>query len=277
MSGKKKGSLLNRVLGKGKEDEEGGAPKSKKGKKNKLEKQPSIRESVHSERAPTMHSVTHHGSEGPLHYEEHQHHGAPVTAVHEEDPYSPFDEGASYMHMREPSTIHVRPESNAHHNSAGYFEQPFSQSPRAHPNVISLGEQGHGHAQLDEHVAFAGVSRQPTILSPHQSSEAPRMLKPGDQMEIDPRNPPTFVVDEGVTLEIGDEENGFVPYEQYLANLAKQPPPTNGGTYIVQGGGDVVIQDENGNVIKTIPGTGANAGRGEPQIHHVNGSTIVVL
>lgn len=28
------------------------------------------------------------------------------------------------------------------------------------------------------------------------------MLKPGDQMEIDPRNPPTFVVDEGVTLEV---------------------------------------------------------------------------
>jgi len=32
MSSKKKGSLLNRVLGKGKEDEDGGAPKSKKGK-----------------------------------------------------------------------------------------------------------------------------------------------------------------------------------------------------------------------------------------------------
>ena len=29
------------------------------------------------------------------------------------------------------------------------------------------------------------------------------MLKPGDKMEIDPRNPPTFVVDEGVTLEVG--------------------------------------------------------------------------
>jgi len=95
------------------------------------------------------------------------------------------------------------------------------------------------------------------------------MLKPGDKMEIDPRNPPTFVLDEGVTLEvgslffhyeswlnlfvqIGDEEGGFIPYEQYLANLAKQPPPTAGGTYIVQGGGDVVIQDENGNVITKL-------------------------
>jgi hypothetical protein len=125
-----------------------------------------------------MHSVTHHGSEAPLHYEEH--HGVPVTAVHEEDPYGRFDEDESFMHMREPSTIHVHPESSAHHNSAGYFEQPFSQSPRgtvvhpasvhensaehvetAHPNVISLGEPGYGHANPDEHVAFAGVSRQP--------------------------------------------------------------------------------------------------------------------
>lgn len=286
MSSKKKNSLLNRVLGKGKDaDEEGGGGKGKKGKKGKLEKQPSIRESVHSERRQTMHSVT-HASEAPLHYEEDEyHHGAPVTAVHEEDPYSPFDDGGSYM--REPSAINVRPASHVHlghqsmgHQSGGdYFEQPFSESPRAHPNVISLGEHAHpGHAEPEAHVAIAGVSRQPTILSPHhQSTEAPRMLKPGDQMEIDPRNPPTFVVDEGVTLEIGDEENGFVPYEQYLANLAKQPPPSTGGTYIVQGGGDVVIQDENGDVIKTIPGTGAMAGRGEPQIHHVNGSTIVVL
>lgn len=31
------------------------------------------------------------------------------------------------------------------------------------------------------------------------------MLKPGDQMEIDPRNPPTFVIDEGITLEVCDE------------------------------------------------------------------------
>jgi hypothetical protein len=53
------------------------------------------------------------------------------------------------------------------------------------------------------------------------------------------------------TPQIGDEEHGFIPYEQYLANLAKQPPPKTGGTYIVQGGGDVVIQDENGAVIRT--------------------------
>jgi hypothetical protein len=54
------------------------------------------------------------------------------------------------------------------------------------------------------------------------------------------------------TLQIGDEENGFIPYEQYLANLSNQPPPKTGGTYIVQGGGDVVIQDENGAVIRTL-------------------------
>jgi hypothetical protein len=52
--------------------------------------------------------------------------------------------------------------------------------------------------------------------------------------------------------QIGDEENGFIPYEQYLANLSKQPPPKTGGTYIVQGGGDVVIQDENGVHIRTL-------------------------
>jgi hypothetical protein len=36
-----------------------------------------------------------------------------------------------------------------------------------------------------------------------------------------------------------------------LAELAAKPPPKTGGTYIVQGGGDVVIQDETGKVIRT--------------------------
>ncbi|PVF95871.1 hypothetical protein CPB86DRAFT_787553 [Serendipita vermifera] len=207
--------------------------------------------------------------------------------------------------MRQPSTINVRPPSqfirasqyNPHHHEGdgGYFEQPFSDSPRgtlnhhanvheppfehvetAHPAVVSLGEHEHAVEGTPGHVAVAGLSRQGTILSP-SGPETPRMLKPGDKMEIDPRNPPTFVVDDGVTLEIGDDENGYIPYEQYLANLAKQPPPKQGGTYIVQGGGDVVIQDDQGNVIRTIPGTGAMAGRGPPQIHEVNGSTIVIL
>jgi len=84
------------------------------------------------------------------------------------------------MPLREPSNIHVLPESSAGHNSEGYFDQPFSQSPRgtvvhpasvhenatehvetAHRNVISLGGQSHEHAQPEEHVAIAGVSRQP--------------------------------------------------------------------------------------------------------------------
>lgn len=271
MSTKKK-SLLGRVLGKGKDDDDGGGKKGK-GKKSKLTREPSIRESVMSEHPPTLHSA--HPSEAPLHYEE-EHHmgGAPVTAVHDDDPYSPFDEGHSMM--REPSAIHVRPPSHAM-QGGDYFMQPMSDSPRAHDsNVIALGHGQFGHAEPPEHISVAGVSRQPTVLAPGHV-ETPRMLKPGDQMEIDPSNPPTFVIDEGVTLEIGDEENGFIPYEEYLANLAKQPPKQTGGTYIVQGGGDVVIQDENGNVIKTIPGTGANAGRGPPQIHEVNGSTIVIL
>jgi len=273
MSGKpKKTSLLGKLVGKGNKDADDGGKKSKK--KGKLERQPSLRESMHSERPPTMRTATHASEGAPLHYEE-EHYGAPVTAVHEDDPYSPYDDGGSMM--REPSTINVRPASHMHHGGGDYFEQPFSESPRAHPNVISLGEQGGMHMERSEHVAVGGSSRQATVLAPGGSAEAPRMLKPGDQMEIDPRNPPTFVIDEGITLEIGDEENGFIPYEQYLANLAKQPPPKTGGTYIVQGGGDVVIQDENGAVIKTIPGTGANAGRGPPQIHEVNGSTIVVL
>lgn len=251
----------------------------KKGKKNKLERVPSTHESMHS-RSPTEARMSHR-SDAPLHYEEH--HGAPVTAVHEEDPYSPYDGGSM---MRQPSTINVRPPSqfirasqyNPHHHEGdgGYFEQPFSDSPRAHPAVVSLGEHEHTVEGTPGHVAVAGLSRQGTILSP-SGPETPRMLKPGDKMEIDPRNPPTFVVDDGVTLEIGDDENGYIPYEQYLANLAKQPPPKQGGTYIVQGGGDVVIQDDQGNVIRTIPGTGAMAGRGPPQIHEVNGSTIVIL
>ncbi|KAG8831168.1 hypothetical protein FRC17_003554 [Serendipita sp. 399] len=256
--------------------------------KRKLAKEPSLRESVHSVNAPTMHSVP---SSPPIEYDEElHHHGAPVTAVHEENPYSLYDRQS--MMMREPSAINVRPPSHA--QMGDYFQQQIHDSPRTsvirmaghheapsehaeparHSNVIALGaHEGYGHG---EHVAVAGVSRQPTILSPGHS-EAPRMLKPGDKMEIDPRNPPTFVIDEGVTLEIGDEETGFIPYEEYLAKLASQPPPQTGGTYIVQGGGDVVIQDESGTVIRTITGTGANAGRGPPQIHEVNGSTIVIL
>jgi len=289
MSGKqKKTSLLGKLVGKGKDNDEGGKKTKKKGK---LEKQPSLRESIHSERAHTMRTGTHLSDGAPLHYEE-EHYGAPVTAVHEDDPYSPYEDGGS---LRQPSAINVHRASNVH-GGGGYFDQPYNDSPRgtvhqsagehevpnehaetAHPNVFSLDGHGGMHMEPHEHVAVAGSSRQATILAPGGSSETPRMLKPGDQMEIDPRNPPTFVIDEGITLEIGDEENGFMPYEQYLANLAKQPPPKTGGTYIVQGGGDVVIQDENGAHIRTIPGTGANAGRGPPQIHEVNGSTIVVL
>jgi len=270
MSGKqKKTSLLGKLVGKGKDNDEGGKKTKKKGK---LEKQPSLRESIRSERAHTMRTGTHLSDGAPLHYEE-EHYGAPVTAVHEDDPYSPYEDGGS---LRQPSAINVHRASNVH-GGGGYFDQPYNDSPRAHPNVFSLGNHGGMHMEPHEHVAVAGSSRQATILAPGGSSETPRMLKPGDQMEIDPRNPPTFVIDEGITLEIGDEENGFIPYEQYLANLSNQPPPKTGGTYIVQGGGDVVIQDENGAVIRTIPGTGANAGRGPPQIHEVNGSTIVVL
>ncbi|CAG8679867.1 2987_t:CDS:2, partial [Acaulospora colombiana] len=279
MSGRKK-SLLKGMFGKNKDEEDPG--KGKKTKAIRLERVPSTHESMQS-RSPTEARMSHR-SDAPLHYEEH--HGAPVTAVHEEDPYSPYDGGSM---MRQPSTINVRPPSqfirasqynpHLHHHDeeeGGYFEQPFSDSPRgtlnhhanvheppfehvetAHPAVVNLGEHEHAGGGHPGHVAVAGLSRQGT----------PRMLKPGDKMEIDPRNPPTFVVDEGVTLEIGDDENGYIPYEEYLANLAKQPPPKTGGTYIVQGGGDVVIQDDAGNVIRTIPGTGAMAGRGPPQIH----------
>jgi len=314
MSSKRKGSLLNRVLGKGKEnDEEGGGKKEKKGKKGaKLEKMPSVRESFQSERAPSMRSVT-HASEAQMHYEDHdggydehrggpihyeEHHGAPVTAVHEDDdgPYRPFGDGDS---AGRPSMINVHPAPSTH-GGGGYFDNRFQDSPRNtiirasvaydhHPfDHAEGGHGGHGGggfgmAHEPEHMhataTSSDMSRHPsqTVVGPNGSTEPSRMLKPGDQMEIDPRNPPTFVIDEGVTLEIGDEINGFIPYEQYLAELAAKPPPKTGGTYIVQGGGDVVIQDETGKVIRTIPGTGAMAGRGEPKIYEVNGSTIVVL
>ena len=127
-----------------------------------------------------MHSVT-HGSEAALQYEEDEHQGAPVTAMHLDDAYSPFSDSGSY---RQPSAIHVRPESHVHQGHQGgddYFGHgQFSESPTGtvhhasvheapvehvetgHPNVINLGEHAHhGHAAPEEHVAIAGVSRQP--------------------------------------------------------------------------------------------------------------------
>lgn len=106
------------------------------------------------------------------------HYGAPVTAVHEDDPYSPYDDGGSVM--RQPSTINVRPGSHFHHGGGGgYFDQPLNESPRgtvyspageheepnvhvetAHPNVIALGEQEGMHMGHPEHVAVGGTSRQ---------------------------------------------------------------------------------------------------------------------
>jgi hypothetical protein len=141
-----------------------------------LEKQPSIRESMHSEHAHTMRTATHGSEGGPLHYNE-EHYGAPVTAVHEDDPYSPYEEGGS---MHQPSMINVRRDSNIHHHGGGgYFDQAFNESPRgtvhqsagehevpnehaetAHPNVISLGEHGGMHMEPPEHVAVAGSSKQ---------------------------------------------------------------------------------------------------------------------
>lgn len=103
--------------------------------------------------------------------------GAPVTAVHEDDPYSPYDDGGS--EMRHPSTIQVRPASHYTNGGGDYFTQPLNDSPRGtvfippsihevpnshdetgHPNVISLGEPGGTHTEPSEHVAVGGSSRQ---------------------------------------------------------------------------------------------------------------------
>jgi hypothetical protein len=109
-----------------------------------------------------------------------------VTAVHEEDPYSPYDGGSM---MRQPSTINVRPPSqfirasqyhHPHDDGGGYFEQPLSDSPRgtlttpasvrevpfehvetAHPAVVHLGGDEHALEGHPDHVAVAGLSRQP--------------------------------------------------------------------------------------------------------------------
>lgn len=139
-----------------------------------------MRESIHSERPPTIRSVT-HASEAPLHYDEHrgdsmhqdmhyeQHHGAPVTAVHDEDPYSPFDDGESAMNR--PGTINIRPASNAHGGGGGYFGGGYQDSPR---NTIIRASGVHDHhfdhaepMHQQEHVTPAGssgqMSRQPVI------------------------------------------------------------------------------------------------------------------
>ncbi|KAG8814802.1 hypothetical protein FRC18_001813 [Serendipita sp. 400] len=122
-----------------------------------------------------MHSVP---SEPPIQYEEddEDNYRVPVTAVHEENPYSLY-RGDS---MREPSAIHVRPPSHAH-PGGDYFQQPLHDSPRAstvrtagfdeapyehaeaarHSNVIALGQHEFGHAGPVEHVAVGGISRQP--------------------------------------------------------------------------------------------------------------------
>ncbi|KAG9021348.1 hypothetical protein FS842_006652, partial [Serendipita sp. 407] len=146
MSGKKKNSLLNRVLGKNKEGDEAEGGKGKKGKKGKLAKEPSIRESVHSVHAPTMHSVP---SEPPIQYEEddEDNYRAPVTAVHEENPYSLY-RGDS---MREPSAIHVRPPSHAH-PGGDYFQQPLHDSPRASTvRTAGFDEAPYEHAEAARH------------------------------------------------------------------------------------------------------------------------------
>jgi len=152
MSGKqKKTSLLGKLVGKGKDKDNDGGKK----KKGKLEKVPSFRESIRSERQGTVRTQTHMSDGGHLHYED-DHMGAPVTAVLEDDPYSPYDDGGSMM--RQPSTINVRPTSHIQLGGGGdgYFNQPFNDSPRAHPNVIALGEHGGMHMEQSEHVAEEG-------------------------------------------------------------------------------------------------------------------------
>ena len=88
-------------------------------------------------------------------------------------------------------------------------------------------------------------------------------------MQIDPTNPPIFMLDDGVELEVRlvdvlmkprtnlficgqiDDGNGFVPYEQFMEEFRRRPPAAPPSTFVVHGAGDVIIQDEHGNHLQT--------------------------
>jgi hypothetical protein len=91
-------------------------------------------------------------------------------------------------------------------------------------------------------------------------------------MEIDPTNPPIFMLDDGVELEVRlklrpindrsnlygqiDSGNGFMPYDEFMQEFRSRPPPPPPSTFVVHGAGDVIIQDEHGNHLQTyVPST----------------------
>lgn len=71
------------------------------------------------------------------------------------------------------------------------------------------------------------------------------------------QSPMMLVVDNGIQLEVGTNEEGFMPFHQYIG----RPPPQQGlgyqrqqdTYYIIPGDRPVIIQDENGKEIYRVP------------------------
>ncbi|TDL29345.1 hypothetical protein BD410DRAFT_779740 [Rickenella mellea] len=67
--------------------------------------------------------------------------------------------------------------------------------------------------------------------------------------------PVVLMIDEGVELEIGDEEGGFMPYDQYLAyqeDRRRRRRPQKKAYYIIPGNRPIIFQDDSGREIHRV-------------------------
>lgn len=80
----------------------------------------------------------------------------------------------------------------------------------------------------------------------------PRAARHGDV--IRQQLPYMIFVDDGHGLEIGNEADGFMPYEQYLATAHLRETPTSDTYYIIPGSTVVEFHDESGHVLWRVDG-----------------------